>query len=176
MIEASNSGLSHLKNLSQLKTLVLNKTHITDSGLVSLQSMSRLESLQLQQTGVAGYGLTHLSGLRHFAHLSLGRTSFRNGTTSGPTVTLAALHNLPTLVTLGLSGTTIGDDELVHVSKCTELQHLDLMACQRITDASAATLSRLSNLRSLNLYSTQVSSARLAQLQRQLPLCQIRSY
>lgn len=56
----TDSGLEHLKDLKNLKTLGLQLTPVTDLGLQHLYSLKMLMSLNLRQTKVTPQGIANL--------------------------------------------------------------------------------------------------------------------
>jgi hypothetical protein len=67
----TDAGLANLEGLTTLRWLALNKTHITDAGLVHLKGLIQLEDLELAHTPVTDAGLPHLKALTHLRSLGL---------------------------------------------------------------------------------------------------------
>ena len=74
-----DSGLRNLreqlKDLTELETLDLSSTPVSDVGLEHLKDLSRLETLDLSDTKVTDVGLDHLRGLTKLRLLDLSGTS-----------------------------------------------------------------------------------------------------
>jgi hypothetical protein len=58
--QISNAGLKHLRGLPGLESLNLANTHITDAGLEHLQGLTNLEELWLRSTQVTHEGVKKL--------------------------------------------------------------------------------------------------------------------
>jgi hypothetical protein len=104
----SASGLVNLKGMTQLQTLDLNGSKVTDAGLTHLIALPRLDFLSLANTAVSDSGLAHVSGLPRLQTLNLIGTHV---TDAG----LAPLYRLTKLQMLELHGTNVTDagvDEL----------------------------------------------------------------
>jgi hypothetical protein len=67
--EVTDSGLKHLKGLTNFKALVLDKTRVTDAGLERLNGLTNLKGLALIRTPFTDAGLEHLKGLTNLRHL-----------------------------------------------------------------------------------------------------------
>ena len=67
-------GWSTSKGLTQLQSLDLAGTQVTDAGLEHLKGLTQLQSLDLGQTQVTDAGLEHLKGLTQLQSLNLGDT------------------------------------------------------------------------------------------------------
>jgi hypothetical protein len=63
--------LVHLRGLTQLASLDLTGTHVTDHGLEHLGGLTRLRALTLDKTTVTGTGLVHLIALTQLRSLNL---------------------------------------------------------------------------------------------------------
>lgn len=69
--EVTDAGLEHLKGLSGLSSLYLKGTQITDAGLEHLAELASLEVLFLADTQITDAGLEHLKGLTNLRELPL---------------------------------------------------------------------------------------------------------
>jgi len=128
----TNAELKYLKGLTELKTLDLNFSYVTDAGLKHLKGLTNLQTLYLSQTRVRNAGLEHLKGLTNLQTLYLIGT---NVTNDG----LVHLSGLTNLQTLFLSRTSITDAGLGHLKELTSLQDLRLDATD-VTDEGAEEL------------------------------------
>ena len=70
----TDAGLEHLQGLTQLQFLSLNGTQVTDAGLEHVRELTKLVGLDLANTQVSDVGLANLQGLTHLEVLSLGNT------------------------------------------------------------------------------------------------------
>ena len=62
--QVTDSGLSNLKGLTKLSRLSLGKTQVTDAGLVHLKGLTNLTWLDLEGTRVSDAGLAQLTVLQ----------------------------------------------------------------------------------------------------------------
>ena len=56
----TDAGLVHLKRLTQLQQLYLERTKVTDAGLEHLKGLTQLRNLDLSQTEVTDEGVKKL--------------------------------------------------------------------------------------------------------------------
>ena len=56
----TDAGLEHLKESSQLRTVMLNQTQVTDAGLAHLRGLTQLQRLDLSGTRVTAAGVAQL--------------------------------------------------------------------------------------------------------------------
>jgi choice-of-anchor C domain-containing protein len=188
--QLTDAGLVHLRRLTGLKGLGLERTNVTDAGLANLSGLSELDYLSLNWTRVGDAGLRHLSGLANLEVLYLCDTSTADaGLMSlrrmsklqwldlrGTQVTdagLSHLSNLPHLRLLSLFGTRVTD---AGVPALTELSNLEVLTLGRtqVTDAGLLPLTKLPRLKELDLTGTNVTQAGVDRLQRALPDCRVR--
>ena len=174
-----DAGLAVLSGLRLLRQLNLADTQVTGSGLVALAGLPQLWSLnlsgcvrlhaetlaalrgfaQLTSLNVSGCGLVtdqaliHLRPLRGLAELGLAGL---NVTDTG----LLYLVDLPTLSTLDLSWTQVGDPGLARLATMRGLHDLTLTGTH-VTDAGLVHLRSLPGLEYLDLADTGVSDAGL---------------
>ncbi|MBE0545153.1 MAG: hypothetical protein IH623_27765, partial [Verrucomicrobia bacterium] len=69
--QISEAGLANLAALAQLDALRLDHTQVNDAGLQHLSKLPRLRYLSLQGTRITGRGLRHLSGSSTLKYLLL---------------------------------------------------------------------------------------------------------
>jgi hypothetical protein len=113
----NDADLEHLTNLTQLKRMFLDSTHVTDVGLVNLKDMTRLNVLYLGHTRVTDAGLANLKGLSQLRELWLNNTS----------VTDAGLEHVTALThlkALSLVNTQVTDAGLQRLKGLKQLQWL----------------------------------------------------
>ena len=70
----TDTELVHLKELTKLRDLNLQRTNVTDAGLVHLKGLTNLQILVLWDTKVTDAGLIPLKGLTNLKYLGLSRT------------------------------------------------------------------------------------------------------
>jgi hypothetical protein len=70
-----DDDLGNLKNLTQLVTLSLSESPITDDGFIHLKSLTQLKVLSLSMTQITDSGLVHLAGLKNLNELDLNLTN-----------------------------------------------------------------------------------------------------
>lgn len=69
--KVTDAGLSKLADLKNLRRLHLEKTGVTDAGLANLKGMTNLEYLNLYGTQVTDAGLSNLEGMKNLKSLYL---------------------------------------------------------------------------------------------------------
>jgi hypothetical protein len=107
--DVTDSTLVHLKELSGLERLWLNRSAVTDAGLVNLASLTNLRELGLQGTRVTDRGLVHLSGMTKLEILFLSQTEV---TDNG----MQYLQGFTHLEKLSLENTDVTDAGLAQLS------------------------------------------------------------
>ena len=70
----TDTGLAHLKDLTNLKDLRIDGNKISDAGLAHLKNLTKLELLNLRMTPITDEGLVHIKGLANLQELDLGFT------------------------------------------------------------------------------------------------------
>ncbi len=70
----TDAQLAHVKGLTDLTELHLEKTKITDKGLENLRGLTNLEYLNMYGTDVTDAGLANLEGLKKLKHLYVWQT------------------------------------------------------------------------------------------------------
>ena len=157
----SDTGLDHLKGLTELCDFQLQNTQVTDAGLAHLIGSTDLEDLNLSGTQVTDAGLAHLTGFTKLNYLNLSGTQV---TDTG----MAHLTRLSNVEVINLNYTEVGDPGLAHLIVLAKLRHLDLNGTQ-VTDAGLEHLKRPTNLLSLGVGATSVTEAGMKSLKRALP-------
>lgn len=102
---------------TDLETLDLQGTSVTDAGLGALAGFANLKTLSLLGTNVTGAGLGALAGLHNLETLDLGRTKV---TDAG----LGALAGLSNLISLSLRDTNVTDTGLGALTGLPNLKRL----------------------------------------------------
>src|SRR5262249_5761871 len=183
--ECPDSTWKHLGELTDLKTLILNDSNITDAGLVPLRTLTKLTAIELHRTQVTDAGLMHLKELPNLISVSI---------EGAPKVTPAGLDALrkamPNCVingkkwegdtdrraaewVLSIGGAvgirSRGQEQEIRAAtelpqQTFQLQIIHLNGNQKVSDAGLANLKGLTSLRDLKLGHTRVSEAGLAHL------------
>ncbi len=108
--DTTDQSLQDFRSLSDVHTISLAYTQVSDEGLKFLSRFPRLLSLDLSHTKISDAGLIELQRLRPLSHLSLAYTQ----------VTLPRLANAKSLMdcsSLNLSGLHITDEQLPPISQ-----------------------------------------------------------
>ena len=112
----SDDDLIPVKSFSQLETLDISETHVTDMGLVSIEGLADLRSLSLPRT-IDDSGLEHVEKLIGLKRLSLNGSGVND-------FGLIYVAKLPQLEFLDLTDTQVGDGGLVEIYGLTRLKTL----------------------------------------------------
>jgi len=149
----TNEQMNYLKPLRALRALELsNEFSISNAGMAALKDLPGLEYLDLD-TGTTDAGLKHLGQLTNLRWLRI-----RTGKIYGPG--LAELANLSRLERLCLCSSfqnpsLISDRHIKYMEGLTQLKSLTLWGIgDRLTDASLASISKLTNLEELHFITT----------------------
>ncbi len=154
-----------LARLTDLETLNLSYTYITDAGLSQLVGLRKLTELRLQGTDVGDSGMEHVGKLTQLRVLHLNYTQV---TDAG----LVHLRHLKNLEQLLIWGTQIGDAGVAHLTSLKQLRVLILFETQ-VTDEGIALLESMSSLEHVNFRSTRVSREGHRSIKEALPNCLI---
>ena len=125
--QITDKALEHLKGLTLLRCLGLQRTQVTANGLEHLKGLSRLQNLTLKDTQVTDAGLEHLKGMNQLQYLNLDWTQV---TDAG----LEHLKGLSQLRVLYLQGTQVTDTGLEHLKGLSQLEWLLVAEGHRCTD------------------------------------------
>ncbi|MBA4191814.1 MAG: hypothetical protein C0467_27865 [Planctomycetaceae bacterium] len=152
----TEEGFALAAKLTQLHTLFLSESSITDMSLKLFAKLPQLEVLELIRTGITDAGLACLKSLKSLTFLSLDGTPL---TDAG----LLNLMSLRQLVDLDIESTQITDAGLASVAGLSKLEFLRL-SDTRVTDEGVGHLLQLSRLRVLQLDRTGLTDIGIAQL------------
>jgi hypothetical protein len=130
----TDSDLTQLEPLTNLRSLNLYGTKITDAGMHSLSGMTNLSTLYLNNTAITDAGLQYLQGLKKLSDLGLNQTRI---TDAG----LANLQGLQNLHSLSLSGTQITDQGLEKLASIRSLKRV-YVGRSRVTAAGIERLKK----------------------------------
>ncbi|MBI85873.1 MAG: hypothetical protein CMJ81_21975 [Planctomycetaceae bacterium] len=159
---ATDAGITHLRELTSLQRLDLLDTGVTDAGLEPLGTLKNLQVLHLPDQ-ITDAGLVHLKGLTNLKELHLPELITDAG--------LGHLAGMVHLQRLFLTGTGITDAGLAHLAGLPRLQKLLLTNCQ-IQGAGLLHLKTLTNLNGLSLSGSGIGDAGVLHL-RQLTGLQV---
>ena len=145
-----------LKHFTNLRSLDLRYSAVTDKGMESLKSLTKLERLILRDNNISDKGISHISGLTNLRELDLyGLPLTDDG--------IKHLAGLKDLRKLNLLGAQLTDSSLETISAMPHLVELNLYRSQ-ITNAALARLAVLPNLEFLDVRYTKVTPAGVRQL------------
>jgi hypothetical protein len=164
-VPIAGEGLAQLKRIEGLKGLGLRDTNVVDADLIHLRDMTSLEFLSLDSPGVGDAGLEHVAGLSSLRvlHLPMGATD----------AGLARIAGLTNLRRLRAPLTSISDAGIKHLGGLSRLEALDLYGTP-IGAGAVEILKTMKSLRVLHVGFTEIGEAGLAELRRELPLCDVR--
>jgi len=152
-----SAALRHIANLTGLREVEIDSRRVRDSGLRHLSGLMHLEELDLSGTKVRGPGLDYLNRYNRLHRLALSGTKLNN---EG----LEHLTRFKQLRVLKLDSTGIGEDGshgyLNPLSRLKELRELDLSHTP-VSNPELVHLSKLRNLEYLRLEDTPITSAGL---------------
>jgi peroxiredoxin len=161
----TDAGMVHLKGLTSLETLRLERTQVGDEGIAHLKDLTSLRTFYLGGTQVTDAGLEHVKNLAILERLCVHNTQV---TDAG----LVHLEDLTGLIYLCVHDTLVSDTGLSYLKGLTNLETLYLHNTE-VNDAGLEDLKNLTKLQKLNLRGTRVSEAGLAELKEALPDCSI---
>jgi serine/threonine protein kinase/Leucine-rich repeat (LRR) protein len=151
--------------LDALVSLDLSGTPIGDADVERLKPLVALQRLNLGDTRVTDAGLAHLKSLAALRRLVLDGDAIR-----GPG--LVHLQELPELTELRLGSPPLTELFLLELAGLKKLERLSL-AKSPVSDQGAKYLAQFTRLKELDLSDTQITAARVADVQKSLPHCHI---
>jgi hypothetical protein len=150
----------HLRRLSQLKVLMLNKMS-TVSDFEFLAELPELVHFSANHVAFDDEDAAHLKRLPNLGWLQLGGTRIGDAG-------LAELRHVPRLQFLVLNGTSVTDEGVRHIAACSNLERL-MLADTAITDESVKQLARLKRLKYLSIGGTKITGEGVTALRKALP-------
>lgn len=155
--EFSDIHSSILKPLKRLTSLDISMSDIGDATIQYIAPLTNLLSLKLEGTRVTDAGMHRLSNLVYLRHLSVSAAErlFKNSYKDNEW-----LLNFTSLVALEMNGTKATDAISSSLSTLTNLQHIDLGATS-VGAATVRCLPFLENLVSLNLAGVELEPTEL---------------
>lgn len=163
--EVNDADMGRLSELTELKAIVLDHTHVTDAGLATISGLINVENLNYCGHQISNEGILHVCKLKSLQCLHLSRTNVTDSS-------LTPLQRLTQLEELSLEGTEVTDSGLVHVARLTNLSYL-ILNKTKITDEGLRHLKTLKSLRILNVQDTDVSAGGVDELRQALPRIQM---
>jgi hypothetical protein len=154
----TDEGLRHVARLPNLRRLALDGNDISDAGLSHLGGCPKLEMLSLNEAEVTFVGFGHLSKLPNLRHLYL--TSHCRGFRDEAA---KALIPSPRLEVLTLHSQNVTSDALPALAQIKTLKQLSLGGTL-VSDRNLSELAKLTRLEHLNLQQTLVTEEGLAPL------------
>lgn len=155
--KVTDAGLIHLLEMEQLRELSLFSLKITDTGVMRLKRLRNLQALVLSDTQVTDAGIEHLKAMSNLQDLNLNYLKISNAG-------LAHLRDMTSLRRLQICTSRLRDNDLMNLKKLVNLEELNL-ANSQITDAGLVHLRELPKLERLDLNSTQLTDAALTDIQ-----------
>ena len=182
--EITDTGLAHLRGLTDLEVLQLSDCAVGDEGIGAIAAMDNLRRLELDNTGVSDSVLTPLMRqLRRLEHLSLSKTNVNDDTIAAlacPSLEYLSLSDtvvtgatidpdlLRSLASLWVTSAHINDEGMAQIARLPALKHLYLFDAP-ISDAGLRRLCGHPTLESINLMFSPVAPAAVLDLIDSLP-------
>ncbi len=152
-----------LRDMEDLRHLILKDTNITHTGLTNLGTLPNLALLDLSGTPQADGGL---DGAQEFPALKELRLANCDWVTDEQ---LANLDRYSRLTRLDLAGTSISDDAARHLSRAERLTLLSVVNCRQLTDKGILELAKFPALKTLQVTGTSISYNGWQQLRAERP-------
>jgi len=146
-------GLTKLNHFPKTTSLMLNNTRVTDAGLAALNALYDLDWIELKDTKVDGTGFAKLNATSTLILLELDNTPFGDAG-------CLAIRGYSNLVDLSLAGTRVTDAGIQHLR---ELQNLNLLNVAH-TAVTGDGLAHLTQVTRLMLDGTQVDDSSVTQI------------
>jgi len=150
-------AIPFLGHISSLKGIDLDNSDASDKGLSQLGAMPHLQMITACESRVSGTCLPKLLACKKLTALRLSNVVVNNNS-------LRWLKDFSQLQRLGLVRVDLSLIGIEHVSKCSELQFLDIDKNYHIDDKAVPLLLKLSKLKMLWMGGTSVSVQGLEQL------------
>jgi hypothetical protein len=164
----TDEGLIYLRDMPQLKTLMLNDTNITDSGLQFFSNLNQLEELDLFNTPVTDAGIPHLVHLKSLRKLNLLKRPNNKICDLLTDKSTPYLAQIQTLEYLELNYSCLTDFSAPEFAKLPNLKFLHAFGPNLLTNTGLRHLAKIKSLEYLSIDSDTVTDNGLADLT-QLP-------
>jgi len=152
--QLSNAGIEHLGGLTNLRALRLSgesgATTVDDAGMATVAKMTSLKALFLDFLWISEEGLALLQNNKQLEELYLAKTLVGDEA-------LALLNQFPKLKKLRISQNQITDDGLAPLAKVPHLEMLDLSENSQVFDGGLMHLSKMTQLKNLNLWRVAIT-------------------
>ncbi len=157
--ELCDQAIVRLGHIKSLVALDLDKSDTSDAGLSKMGAMPNLQTITACECKVTGSCLPQLLACKKLS-------GFRLSNTKVDVPSLTCLKDFPQLhrLTIVRSGLTLLG--LEHISKCSELNLLDIDANHKLDDKAVPLLIKLTKLKSLFIQGSGISVQGLEQLGR----------
>jgi len=162
----SDAALEKIAHFPTLQVLDIRGTSISDNGLKIAAKMRALCLLYLDSSALTDAGLRNLQNAPRLQGLWLGEESSAK-------LDLANLAGLPKLSQLYRTGPLITDDRLKALVTNTQIEHLKLQGCTRLTDESLSILAEMPELKSLGISSSPFSAKVVNEFKAKRPSCKV---
>ena len=149
--------LEHVGRLNHLREVTFNNTELDESVVQSLQAFPGLIAIDFIDTRITDREIGGLAGLHGIEMLTF---QGENLTKQG----LSCLQDLPQLLYLNLGGSDIDGDDLEPLRQCTALKFLYLNGCSQVNERAIEHLSKIPNLKVVEIISTGFSTEGAQQL------------
>jgi serine/threonine protein kinase len=170
------SDLSQLNSRERIKKLTLVKQDLDNTAVSTLRDFTALESLNLYGNPFTDVGLRPLASLPQLKQLFAHECPNLTGTS------LAAFAQSNQLTYLNLRDAGLTDDGYAALRGLTRLRELELSryspprGSKPLTDEHLKQLTTLTNLQTLNIVGTRVTSEGLRSFQEAVPGCKVRRH
>ncbi len=146
-------GVAKLKHFPKITSLTLNDTQVTDQGLAALSELQDLDWLELKDTKVDGSGFEAINTNSKLFYLELDNAPFDD---AGCRV----LRRFPNIAHLSLAGTRVTNIGLQHLSELGKLSSLNVAG----TAVTGDGLSKLTQVTRLVLDGTEIDDASVSDI------------
>jgi len=152
-----DNALGHIKNLTGLKVLILDRSEVSDEALKQIKCLKNLEVISAFLTPIRGTCFKELRTLQKLRALDLSSVGLIEEN-------LQYLTEYKSLQNLSLCRANISDKGVKLISGCSKITRLRLTNNPAITDLSVPYLRKMHSLQVLQLDGTNISFAGLQQL------------
>lgn len=173
-IEASNFGnidVSHLRKLEKLKKITLFGLDDVDEICSIASGMVNLESFAVDYKSISSRGVSKLANCQKLTFLGLLANDTATSRVSDSDMPKLVL--IANLEYLNLNGAAITDAAPVYFVSLPNLERLRLAGSSGITDESANSLSKIANLKRLDVTGTRMTEFGARQIQCFNPSCTV---
>ena len=157
-INISSIGLRQIRNFRSLKMLYVLSDQLGDRGLAEIGKMKSLEKLDFYGKNISDNGLSYLAGLTSLKEIGL---TYQPGI-RGPG--FASIAKLPSLEQLYLGGLKFDNETLRYLSGASSLKRIHLGRKLPVNDKGLEYLSPLTRLEELSLFDNPITDAGMIHL------------